>query len=101
MTEGVYHVWDKELYIKFDFNTLSYCLNFYFHMPVLLSLKYYLLDNIKEYPYLFTSLHSKCISLIIRVKALTLTVYCPVCPTLPHSLFLCPAPHSHTPIQSS
>ena len=88
-------------YTKFHFHTLSYCLNFYFHIPVLLSLKYYLLDNIEEYLYLFTSLYSKCISLIIRVKALILIVDYPMCPTLPHFLFLCPAPHSRIPIQSS
>ena len=85
-------------HIKFRFHT---CLNFYFHMPVLLSLKYYLLDNIEEYLYLFTSLYSKCISLIIGVKALILLVDYPMCPTLPHFVFLCPAPHSRIPIQPS
>ena len=57
-------------YTKFHFHTLSYCLNFYFHIPVLLSLKYYILDNIEEYLYLFTSLYSKCISLYHQSKSL-------------------------------
>lgn len=84
--------------LRVSFHTLSHCLTFYFYIPVLLSLKY-LLDNAEEYLRLCTSLWSTFISLLIQNKSHNLTDKA-MCPILPHFLFLGPAPHSHTPIQS-
>lgn len=84
--------------LRVSFHTLLHCLTFYFYIPVLLSLKY-LLDNAEEYLRLCTSLWSTFISLLIQNKSHNLTDKA-MCPTLPHFLFLGPAPHSHTPIQS-
>lgn len=74
--------------------TFPCCLSFYFHMPVLLSLKYYLLGN-EEYLY-FLQVSKSVFPFSFRVKATILITDQSMCPSLPHFPFLCPHPYTHS-----
>lgn len=82
---------------KVSFDSLLHCLNFYLHMPILLSVKHYFLDNIEKHPNFLTNLQLMSLFLLFRVKAIILRVDYSLCSTLPLPTSLPTSPSPYIP----